>query len=73
MATFNFSKFECPSDIEEAYIGTKNALMRGSHRPLEQKYRAIDFLIACIEEGHVQDPGGRTMKWLKSMTKGECS
>ena len=67
MATIDFSKFECPDDIKEAYIGTKNALMRGSHRPVEQKRRAIDFMLACIAEGHVTDPGGRTTKWLKSI------
>ena len=70
MATIDFSKFECPDDIREAFIGTKTALMRANHLPLERKYRAIDFLLACVEAGHVSDPGGRTIRWLNSMTRG---
>lgn len=69
----DFSKFECPDDIKEAYQGTKKALMRHSHKPLANKQRAIEFLIACITEGKVADYGGKTMKWLQSMTEGECS
>lgn len=69
----DFSKFECPDDIKEAYLGTKKALMRHCHRPIEQKQRAIEFMLGCIKEGYVTDPCGKTVKWLRSMIKGECS
>ena len=66
-SAIDFSRFECPDDIKEAYLGTKEALMRHWHRPASQKQRAIEFMLACIKLGFVKDPGNKTSTWLNSM------
>lgn len=63
----NGHEFECQDDVVEAFIGTKNSLIRGFEKPKEAKRRGAAFLLACIESKHVHDPGNRVRTWARKI------
>ena len=59
--------FESLSDLQEAFKQTKCLLFRNSQKSKESKRRGARFLLACLDSGHIKDPGGKVRGYCNSI------